>query len=61
MALEFNHHLEANLHHLIYLAESKMTGDVGDQSNEDNFGVGAVMPQDMPVHMFLTETESYGI
>ena len=59
--MEFNYHLHANLHNLIYFAELEMSGDADDQSNEDNFGVGAVMPQDMPEHMFLTETESYGI
>jgi hypothetical protein len=59
--MEFKHHLQASLHNLIYFAESEMTGDVGDQSNEDNFGVGAVMPQDMPENMFLAETESYGV
>ncbi|MEQ1599986.1 MAG: hypothetical protein ABL880_11550 [Methylotenera sp.] len=59
--MELMHHLQDNLHNLIYFVEREMTGDVDDQSNEDNFGVGAVMPQDMPEHMFLTETESYGI
>jgi hypothetical protein len=59
--MELKHHLQANLHHLIHFAEPEMTGDVDDQSNEDNFGVGAVMPQDMPEHMFLAETESYGV
>jgi hypothetical protein len=59
--MEFKHHLQANLHNLIYFAELEIAGDVDDQSNEDNFGVGAVMPQDMPEYMFLAEPESYGV
>lgn len=59
--MEFNHHLPANLHNLIYFAEPEVTGEADDQSNEDNFGVGALMPQDMPGYMILTETESYGV
>jgi hypothetical protein len=59
--MEFNSHLQANLHNLIYFAKPEMSGDADDQSNEDNFGVGAVMPQDMPEYMILADTESYGI
>jgi hypothetical protein len=59
--MEFNPHLQANLHNLIYFVEPEMTRDMDDQSNENNFGVGAVMPQDMPEYMFLAETESYGV
>jgi hypothetical protein len=59
--MEFKHHSPANLHHLQYLAEPEMTSDIDDEYNEDSFGVGAVMPQDMPEYMILADTESYGI
>ncbi len=59
--MKFSHQLQANLHHLTHLAKPEMTDDVDNQSNEDYFGVGAMMPQDMPEYMFLAETESYGV
>jgi hypothetical protein len=60
-AMEFKHHLPANLHNLIFFAEPEMMNETGDQSDENSFGVGAVMPHDMPEFVFLVDTELYGV
>jgi hypothetical protein len=57
--MKFNHHLPENLHNLIYFAALEEPED--DESNMDNFGVGAMMPQDMSDFTILAEPESYGV
>jgi|GEM_PF-6767722 hypothetical protein len=59
--MKLNDYLSANLHNLIFFAESGNEDDSTDQSNIDTLGVGAVMPQDVPELTFLADTELYGI
>jgi len=59
--MKFKLNLSANLHHLIFFAEPKMMNETSDQSDENSFGVGAVMPHDMPEFVFLADAESYGV
>jgi hypothetical protein len=51
--MNLNHHL----HDYFFTSEPYLAEDVYD---EDAYGVGAVMPQDMPEFTFLTEAELYG-
>ncbi len=59
--MEFKQNLPANLHNLIFFAEPKFINETGDQSDENSFGVGAVMPHDMPEFIFLADAGSYGV
>jgi hypothetical protein len=56
--MELNYHFTKNLQNLLL-------NFIGTNSNEedniDGFGVGAIMPQDMPEKILLTNTESYGV
>lgn len=60
--MKFNPNLPANLHNLIFFAglDSEDDFDI-DEFDIDTYGVGAVMPQDMPDFTFLADTESYGV
>lgn len=60
-AMKFNYYLLANLHDFISAVDAVCTDGFVDEFNIDSFGVGAVMPQDMPIMSHLTDTESYGV
>jgi len=59
--MELKLNLSANLHNLIYFAELEMMNQTDDQSDESNFGVGAIMPHDMPEFILLADAASYGV
>jgi hypothetical protein len=60
-AMKFNYYLLANLHNFISAVDVPSKDGFVDDFNIDSFGVGAVMPQDMPTMSHLTDTESYGV
>ncbi len=56
--MEFKYHFTENLQNLLL---NFIGTNNNDEDNIDGFGVGAMMPQDMPEGILLTNTELYGV
>jgi hypothetical protein len=56
--MELKYHFTDNLQNLL---SNFVDAHNNEEDNIDGFGVGAMMPQDMPEGILLTNTELYGV